>query len=87
MKKSENFNFLKDCFTGIASDNLNVVSIPLYFFKLDHAKSIMDYVLKSFFQHYNLYEFLFKNEQDKLIIGNDVSLQFFNFNIVSNIYL
>ncbi|CAK8671387.1 ciliary-associated calcium-binding coiled-coil protein 1-like isoform X2 [Clavelina lepadiformis] len=72
MSKAENITYLKECFSGVGSENPDVVSIPLYFFKLEHAKLIMQYLLTTIFQHYKLYEYLFTQQQDELIIGSDL---------------
>nr|CAB3227351.1 uncharacterized protein C10orf107 homolog [Phallusia mammillata] len=72
MSKSENLNYLKECFSGVGSDNPTVMPIPLYFFKLDHAKLIMEYLITTLIHHYSLYEYLYTQEQDELIIGTDL---------------
>jgi len=73
MSKAKNLLYLKECFSGVGSDSPDVVPIPLYFFKLDHAKLIMEYLMTTLFHHYSLYEYLFTQEQDELIVGADVS--------------
>ena len=73
MSKSANLTYLKECFSGVGVENPNVVSVPLYFFKLEDAKMIMQYLISTLFYHYSLYEFLFTQQQDELIVGSDVS--------------
>lgn len=75
MSKSENIKFLKDCFVGVGLDNPEQIPISLYFFTLEQAKDIMEYLITTFFQHYELYDFLFKTEQDELIIGSDLTAE------------
>ncbi|XP_039265377.1 ciliary-associated calcium-binding coiled-coil protein 1-like isoform X2 [Styela clava] len=75
MPKTENIKFLKDSFLGVGLDNPEQIPISLYFFTLEQAKDVMEYLLTTFFQHYDLYDFLFKNEQDELIIGSDLTAE------------
>ena len=73
MSKSANLMYLKECFSGVGCENPNIVSVPLYFFKLEHAKLIMQYLINTLFYHYSLYEFVFTQQQDEFIVGSDVS--------------
>lgn len=72
--RPDNIKFLNECFSGIGSENPDNVSIQLYFFTLQDAKDIVQYIFSTFFHHYRLYRFLFTGEQDELIIGSDLSV-------------
>lgn len=60
VSKVENIKYLKDCFIGVGLDNPEQFPISLYFYTLEQAKDVMEYLLTTFFQHYELYEYLFK---------------------------
>uniref|UniRef100_H2ZG11 Uncharacterized protein n=1 Tax=Ciona savignyi TaxID=51511 RepID=H2ZG11_CIOSA len=75
MGKAANFQYVKECFSGVGSDNPDLVSIPLYFFKLEHAKLIIKYLISTIFQHYSLFHYLYYQQQDELIIGTDMKLE------------
>ena len=81
MGKLENLQYLRECFAGVGSDTPDVVPIPLYFFKSDHGKAVLDYLINSVVKQYSLFEYIHAEEQDELIIGTDVSYSthfFFN---------
>nr|XP_002126324.1 ciliary-associated calcium-binding coiled-coil protein 1-like [Ciona intestinalis] len=75
MSKAGNFQYMKECFSGVGSDNPDLVPIPLYFFKLEHSKLIIKYLISTIFQHYSLYQYLYYQQQDELIIGTDMMLE------------
>uniref|UniRef100_A0A674IPN0 Ciliary associated calcium binding coiled-coil 1 n=1 Tax=Terrapene triunguis TaxID=2587831 RepID=A0A674IPN0_9SAUR len=43
----------------------------LDFFSVDQAKAIISYLKISLFQHYKLYEYLFHNPREELVIGDE----------------
>ncbi|XP_041125405.1 ciliary-associated calcium-binding coiled-coil protein 1-like [Polyodon spathula] len=45
------------------------------FFSVDQAISIIDYFKPSLFQHYKLYEFLFSQPKDKLVLDREENVE------------
>lgn len=75
MGKLENLKYLRECFSGVGSDTPDVVPIPLYFFKSDHGKAVLDYLINSVIKQYSLFEYIHAEEQDELIIGTDLLVE------------
>ncbi|KAK7109131.1 ciliary-associated calcium-binding coiled-coil protein 1-like isoform X2 [Littorina saxatilis] len=73
MKLVDNLTEFKKMLIGIAAEvSPGVPSGGMEFFDPTQAQAISEYIFRSLFQHYRLYEFLFEQSQDEEIIGTDL---------------
>ncbi|MGH0151569.1 UNVERIFIED_CONTAM: hypothetical protein FKN15_027218 [Acipenser sinensis] len=68
MSLVENWKELAKTMAGIRQSS-PVGKGGIEFFSVDQAISIIDYFKSSLFQHYKLYEFLFSQPRDELVVG------------------
>ncbi|XP_063289672.1 ciliary-associated calcium-binding coiled-coil protein 1 [Pelobates fuscus] len=67
VKLEENLIELSRTMTGIGKSHLTRKG-SLHFFTVEQAKDIIDYLKISLFQHYRLYEYMFKFPRDEMVI-------------------
>lgn len=73
MTMVDNVNELKKLFVGIGLDDVKAAGLD--FFNVQQTKLITEYIYTSFFQHYNLYSFMFSHSQAEEIIGTDLTIE------------
>eukprot|EP00058_Branchiostoma_floridae_P023607 XP_002609097.1 hypothetical protein BRAFLDRAFT_91070 [Branchiostoma floridae] len=74
MSLVDNLKELKKMLVGIGQETPEVTG-GLDFFNTDQAKLLTDYITKSLFQHYKLYQYMFTLEQDEMVIGTELSIE------------
>ncbi|XP_043406861.1 ciliary-associated calcium-binding coiled-coil protein 1 isoform X5 [Chelonia mydas] len=70
MTLEDNIKELGRAMAGIGESH-SEKSGGLDFFSVDQAKAIINYLKISLFQHYKLYEYLFHNPREELVIGDE----------------
>ncbi|EMP40432.1 hypothetical protein UY3_02332 [Chelonia mydas] len=71
MTLEDNIEELGRAMAGIGESH-SEKSGGLDFFSVDQAKAIINYLKISLFQHYKLYEYLFHNPREELVIGDEL---------------
>ncbi|XP_074856263.1 ciliary-associated calcium-binding coiled-coil protein 1 isoform X6 [Carettochelys insculpta] len=70
MTLEDNIKELARAMAGIGESH-SEKSGGLDYFSVDQAKAIISYLKSSLFQHYKLYEYLFYNPREELVIGSE----------------
>ncbi|XP_074856269.1 ciliary-associated calcium-binding coiled-coil protein 1 isoform X9 [Carettochelys insculpta] len=71
MTLEDNIKELARAMAGIGESH-SEKSGGLDYFSVDQAKAIISYLKSSLFQHYKLYEYLFYNPREELVIGSEI---------------
>ncbi|KFP25408.1 Uncharacterized protein C10orf107, partial [Colius striatus] len=70
MTLGDNLKELGRAMSGIGETD-SESSGDLYFFSIEQAKAIIDYLNISLFKHYKLYEYLFHNPREEFVISDE----------------
>ncbi|XP_070540003.1 ciliary-associated calcium-binding coiled-coil protein 1-like isoform X2 [Ptychodera flava] len=74
MSVVDNLKEFKKMVAGVGNENCEFTG-GLDFFDINQAKTVTDYLKKTLFQHYKLYEFLFHHEREEQIVCRELLIE------------